>query len=81
MTKLEQILSERNLSQGDLIRMIKKRSGFKIGRDRVSKIYTGRLTNYTMVTAVIISEALGVTIDEIVELKDIKKYNDENISI
>lgn len=81
MTKLEQILSERNLSQGDLIRMIKKRSGFKIGRDRVSKIYTGRLTNYTMLTAVIISEALGVTIDEIVELKDIKKYNDENISI
>ena len=81
MTKLEQILSERNLSQGDLIRLIKINSGFKMGRDRISKIYTGRLTNYTMVTAVMISEALDCTIDEIVDIKDIKKSNNENISI
>jgi DNA-binding Xre family transcriptional regulator len=75
MTKLEQILTEREMSQGDLVRLIRDRSGFKVGRDRISKICTGRLTNYTMETAVMIAEALGVTIDDLVELKDIKKEN------
>lgn len=74
-TKLEKILRERGLSQGDLMRLIKAKSGFKIGRDRISKICTGRLQNYTVETARLISEALGVTMDEIVDLKDIKKEN------
>ena len=74
-SKLEQILIDRNLSQGDLVRMIKAKSGFKIGRDRISKICTGRLKNYTLETAVMIAEALEVPVDEIIELKDIKKEN------
>ena len=74
-TRLEKILFERGLSQGDLMRLIKEKSGFKIGRDRISKICTGRLKNYTLETAVMISEALEVPVDEIVELKDIKKVN------
>jgi len=75
MTKLERILLERNLSQGDLVRMIQDKSGFRVGRDRISKICTGRLKNYTMETAVMIAEALEVTVDDIVELRDIKKSN------
>jgi plasmid maintenance system antidote protein VapI len=75
MTKLESILENRNMSQGDLIRLIKTKSGFRIGRDRISKICTGRLTNYTLETAVMISEALDINIEEFVEIKDVKKYN------
>jgi len=75
ITKLEAILLERNLSQGDLIRLIHDRSGFRIGRDRISKICTGRLKNYTMETAVMIAEALEVSVSDIVELTNIKKTN------
>ncbi len=75
MTKLERILMDRNMSQGDLMRLIEERSGFRIGRDRISKICTGRLKNYTMQTAVMIAEALEVAVDDIVELKDIKRSN------
>lgn len=76
-TKLESLLLQRNLSQGDLIRLIYDKSGFKIGRDRISKICTGRMKNYTMETAVMIAEALDVKVDDIVELRDIKKANKE----
>lgn len=74
-TKLEQILIERGMSQGDLMRLIKQKSGFKIGRDRISKITTGRMKNYSLETAVMIAEALEVPVDHIVELKNIKKEN------
>jgi len=75
MTKIEKLLLDRNLSQGDLMRMVKAKSGFKIGRDRISKICTGRLSNYTVETAKMLSEALEVTMDEIVELENIQKVN------
>ena len=75
MTKLELLLQQRGMSQGDLMRLIREKSGFKIGRDRISKICTGRLKNYTLETAVMISEALEIPVDEIVELKEIRKVN------
>jgi len=75
MTKLEIILQERAMSQGDLMRLIRDKSGFKIGRDRISKICTGRLKNYTLETAVMISEALEIPVDEIVEIKEVRKVN------
>jgi plasmid maintenance system antidote protein VapI len=74
-TKLEKILRDRGLTQGDLQRMIKAKSGFKIGRDRISKICTGRLTNYTIETAKMISEALEISMDSFVELQDVRKTN------
>jgi DNA-binding Xre family transcriptional regulator len=74
-TKIELILQQRGLSQGDLMRLIRNKSGFKIGRDRISKICTGRLTNYTVETAVMIAEALELPVGEILELKDIRKVN------
>ncbi len=74
-TKLERILRDRGLTQGDLQRLIKAKSGFKIGRDRISKICTGRLTNYTVETAKMISEALEIPMDSFVELQDVRKVN------
>ena len=75
MTKLELLLQQRGMSQGDLMRLIRDKSGFKIGRDRISKICTGRLKNYTLETAVMISEALEIPVDEIIELKEVRKVN------
>jgi hypothetical protein len=75
MTKLETILEKRNMSQGDLMRLIKKNSGFKMGRDRISKICSGKMTNYMLETAVLIAEALKLKVDKIIELKEIKKSN------
>jgi hypothetical protein len=75
MTKLQKILLDRNLLQGDLIRMVQESSGFKIGRDRISKICSGSLQKYNLETAVMISEALKVKIDDIVELKNVRKTN------
>ena len=74
-TKLESILESRSYTQGDLMRLIEIKSGFKMGRDRISKICTGRLRNYTIETAVMISEALEVKVDDIIELHNIKKTN------
>lgn len=75
MTKIEQILTNRKLSQGDLMRLIKQKSGFKMGRDRISKICTGRLTNPRVATMVMIAEALEVSVSEVIDIKDIKKSN------
>jgi hypothetical protein len=75
MTKLQTILLDRNLLQGDLIRLIKNKSGFKIGRDRISKICSGTLQKYNIETAVMISEALDVPLQDIVELSNVKKEN------
>lgn len=74
-TKLEQILIDRSMSQGDLVRLIKAKSGFKIGRDRISKICTGRLKNYSVETAKMIAEALEVSMDDIVEFENVQKKN------
>lgn len=74
-TKIELILNKRDLSQTDLQSLIQNKSGFKIGRDRISKIVTGKIKNYTLETAKMIAEALDVKIDDIVELENIRKNN------
>ena len=75
MTKIQTILQLRNMTQGDLIRIILRKTGFKMGRDRISMICTGRLKNYTVETAVMLAEALDVPINSIVEIKNVKKEN------
>ena len=75
LTKLDAILMERELSQGDLRRMIKRKSGFVIGRDRISKICTGKTKTYNLLTAVMIAEALDIKVDEILEIKNVRKTN------
>jgi len=74
-TKLEAILREKKITQGDLRRMIIDKYGLLIGRDRISKICTGRMKKYNIETAVMIAEALEVNVQDIIELQGIKKSN------
>ena len=66
-TKLSQILNERGLTQTDLFIMISDSGNKVIGRDRISKMVNGKLKNFNMETAKIISGVLGVKIDDIVD--------------
>jgi len=68
MTKLERILTEMGWTQRDLQRAIENKFGVKIGDDRISKLYTGRLKDIKMKTAKMIASTLNVTIDEICEM-------------
>lgn len=66
-TKLATILAEKGMTQRDLQRAIFNLHGVKIGDDRISKIYTGRLKNYHTNTAILIASALDVRVDDILE--------------
>ena len=57
---------ERGLTQTDLYELIKS-NGSEIGKDRINRIVNGKLTNFHTNTAKILSNALGVKIDDIVE--------------
>jgi hypothetical protein len=67
MTKLAKILTDKKMTQRDLQRAIKQKHGITLGDDRISKMVTGRLTNYHIQTAKVIADTLEVTIDNIVE--------------
>ena len=67
MTKLAKILIDRKMSQRDLQRAIKDKSGEFIGDDRISRMVNGVLTNLQVNTARIIANTLDVSIDDIVE--------------
>lgn len=66
-SKLEQVLIDKDLSQGELMRLIEQRFGLRIGRDRISKMCTGRLINLSAKTLVIISTTLEVPVASIME--------------
>ena len=72
-TNLDRLIRSRGLSQGDLLRLIRANSGYIIGRDRISRICTGDVTNFSVKTARLISDALQVSIDSIVDIKNITK--------
>jgi DNA-binding Xre family transcriptional regulator len=67
MTKLAMILIDKGMTQRDLQRAIKQKYGITLGDDRISKMVTGKLTNYHVSTAKIIADTLEVTIDDIVQ--------------
>lgn len=67
MTKLQSILLDREMSQRDLQRAIFMKFGVLIGDDRISKMVSGRLTNYHINTAKLIAQTLEVSLDDIVE--------------
>jgi len=66
VTKIQKILIERGLTQTDLYELIKS-NGNEIGKDRINRIVNGKLTNFHTNTAKILSNALGVKIDDVVE--------------
>ena len=67
MTKLQLILQQNDMSQAQLIELIKEKTGKTIGKDRISKICSGKITNYSLRTAKIISISLGIPIDKFIE--------------
>jgi DNA-binding Xre family transcriptional regulator len=66
VTKINKILIERGLTQTDLYELIKS-NGNEIGKDRINRIVNGKLTNYHTNTAKILANALGVSLDEIID--------------
>lgn len=67
MTKIQKMLSERKMSQAEFSRQIEAKTGARIGLDRISKICTGRLQNYSLYTARILATTLDCKIEEISE--------------
>jgi hypothetical protein len=74
-SKLQQKLDDYGLTQGDLQRMIFERTGFKIGRDRISRYVKSGMRNVNLETATMFAEALNVSVDDLNEWSDIKKEN------
>lgn len=66
MTKLAEALIKKKMSQRDLQRAIQNKFNVKIGDDRISKMYSGRLTNYNIKTALMIAESLNLTLNDII---------------
>ena len=66
-TKLGRILKENEMEQLDLHKLILYKTGKTIGLDRISHIVSGKKKNYTLETAKTICEALGITLNDLVD--------------
>lgn len=66
-TKLGRILLENDMEQLDLYKLIIYKTGKTIGVDRISQIVSGKKKNYTIQTAKTICEALGITLNDLVD--------------
>lgn len=66
-TKLGRILQENEMEQLDLYKLIIYKTGKTIGVDRISHIVSGKKKNYTIQTAKTICEALGITLNDLVD--------------
>jgi DNA-binding Xre family transcriptional regulator len=68
VTKLYQILAKRGMSQKDLYELIiKENNGNKVSMYILNEMVNGKRTNYHINTAILISNALDVSIDDIVD--------------
>lgn len=68
VTKLYQILAERGMSQKELYDLIiSENDGNKVSMYILNEIINGKRTNYHINTAILISNALDVPIDDIVD--------------
>lgn len=68
VTKLYQILATRRMSQKDLYNLIiSENDGNKVSMYILNEIVNGKRTNYHINTAILISNALDVPIDDIVD--------------
>lgn len=66
-TKLGRILLDNDMEQLDLYKLIIYKTGKTIGVDRISHIVSGKKKNYTIQTAKTICEALGITLNDLVD--------------
>lgn len=68
VTKLYLILAQRRMSQKDLYELIiKENDGNKVSMYILNEIINGKRKNYFINTAILISNALDVPIDDIVD--------------
>lgn len=68
VTKLYLILAQRGMSQKDLYELIiKENDGNKVSMYILNEIINGKRKNYFINTAILISNALDVPIDDIVD--------------
>jgi transcriptional regulator with XRE-family HTH domain len=67
ITKIQLLLRNRGLTQTDLFNLIKDSKHKNIGQDRINKLVLGNQKNYTIETAKILADVLGVKLDDIVE--------------
>lgn len=68
VTKLYSILQERGLTQKNLYDLIiETNDGKKVSAYILNEIINGKRTNYTISTAILISNALNIPIDDIVD--------------
>ena len=65
-TKLAALLESMNLSNSDLYYMIIANDD-SVDMSRLSRIISGKMTNYHLKTARIIAKALGVSIYEVID--------------
>lgn len=67
-TKLQALLAKRKMSQKELYNLIiEENDGEKVSLYILNEIITGKRRNYTINTAILISNALAVSIDDIVD--------------
>ena len=66
-TKIGKILLDNDMEQLDLYKLIIYKTGKTIGVDRISHIVSGKKKNYTIQTAKTICEALGITLNDLVD--------------
>jgi DNA-binding Xre family transcriptional regulator len=75
MGKLETILLEKGYTQSDLQKLIYAKSGFVMSKSHISRIANGHLKDIKLSTITLIAEALDVKVDDLNELKNIRKNN------
>jgi transcriptional regulator with XRE-family HTH domain len=78
--RLSRMLSERYMSQSDLVRKVKDVTGETIGRDAISTYVNGR-TFPTPKSLELICRALGVDRDELLPNAAIQAINDEHPAV
>lgn len=78
--RLARMLTERFMSQSDLVRRIEEVTGEKIGRDAISTYVNGR-TFPTPKSLELMCRALGVTREELLPNAAIQAMNDEHPAV
>jgi DNA-binding Xre family transcriptional regulator len=70
VTKLKQLLIDRGMKQSDLVNKINDVALSPLPQYQISKICTGKLTNYSVHTLIKICRALDVTPSEVLDKQD-----------
>jgi len=77
-TKLSALISQKGLSQSDVVMMILNKHGFLLGKDRMSKMCNGLITNPNTKIVTLLADVLCVPIDWIIEKDTILENVHEN---